>query len=235
MSDVKDVLTDILSGGRAGARTVLHNCRFEGAGASAYGREAILDLFRAEAGAVEEVQVVRSHRFAALFASAASGPVALYADLYGEHIARLWYLSAAPLLARRPERVDVPFDPSFGTLAPRVGFDPADHPELAPGHVPRVAAVGACLLDAHRVADGIPMRSAARMTRPRPFVLRAFSEGETVAVLMQVVALRGDCRPGLVQFPIAAYLRSDLLGDSTVIVDEAECDAEFSRDWQTVL
>ena len=233
MSGLRDVLRDILSGRGAGA--VLHNCRFEGAGASAYGREAILELFRAKPCALEELHVVRGRRFAALFAGAAKESVALFADLYDEHIARLWYLASAPLGSRRPERVDVPFDPAFGPPSTCVGFDPADHPDLAPEHVPRVADAAARLLNAHGVRDAIPLRSAARLARLRPIVLRAFSDGETAAVLLQVVALRNDGRPGLVQFPIAACLRSNLSAEATVVVDEAECEAELARDWRPVL
>lgn len=225
MRDLTNVLTDILGGGAGGACTVLHNCRFDGAGASVYGREAILEQFRKQPCASEDVHLVRCRRFAALFARAEGRGVALFADLYGEHIARLWYLASTPLALRRASRVDVPFDPTFGQLAQSVAFDPADHPELMSEHVPRVMAM----------ADGASMGRSTRLMRPRSFVLRAFSHGESTAVLAQVVALRSDGRPGLVQFPMAVCLRSDPPAEATVVVDESECEAAFSSDWRSVL
>ena len=118
MSDLTSVLGDMFSSGGSGMQAILHNCRFEGAGASLYGCEPIVEFLRSEAPAPEQVQVVRGRRFAALFAGTVRGSIALLADLYGEHIARLWYLAAASPHARRPERVDVPFDPTFGQLSP---------------------------------------------------------------------------------------------------------------------
>jgi hypothetical protein len=192
-------------------------------------------LFRGEVCVLEDVHAVRAGRFAALFARARSESVALFADLYGEHIARLWYLAAAPLALQRPERVDVQFDPTVGQLSTSPGFDPMDHPELAPQHAPRVAEAAARVLNAAGAGDAIPLKSGARLARLRPFVLRAFSDGETAAVLLQVIALRNDGRPGLVQFPMAAYLHSNLAAEATLVVDEAECDAELGRDWRPVL
>lgn len=232
---MKEVLSDILIGGHGAARAVLHNCRFEGAGSSAYGREAVLELFRAKKTVLQDLQAVRNGRFAAIFGLSESGSVALFADLYGEYIARLWYLAAVPLASPRGEHVDVPFDPTFGELAPSVGFDAADHPELASDHAPWAAAAAARLLDAGPAEDAISPRSGARLSRPRPFVLRAFSEGATAAVLMRMAALRGDGRPGLVQIPIAMCLPSNRPAEATVVIDEAECDAELSRDWRPLL
>ena len=235
MSDLIGVLGSVISRGRSGDQAILHNCRFEGAGTSLYGCEPIVEFLRAEAPAPEKVQVVRGRRYAALFAGTARGSIALFADLYSEHIARLWYLAEASPHARRPERVDVPFDPAFGQLTPSVGFDPVDHPELAPAHVSRVLAMATDLIENGTPGNAISLRSAEQLTRPRPYVLRAVSDGETAAMLMVVVSLRSDGQPGLVQFPIAAHLPSDLAADATVVVDEAECDAELARSWRPSL
>ena len=110
-----------------------------------------------------------------------------------------------------------------------------DHPELTPAHVPRVLAMATNLIENRAPGDAISLRSATQLTRLRPYVLRAFSDGETAAMLMVVVALRSDGQPGLVQFPIAARLPSDLVADATVVVDEAECDAELARAWRPSL
>jgi hypothetical protein len=235
MSDLIAVLGDIASSGKSGVHAILHNCRLEGAGVSLYGCEPIVEFLRSEAPAPEELQVVRGRQFAALFAGTARGPIALVADLYGEHIARLWYLAPTSLHARRPERVDVPFDPTFGQQTPSVGFDPVDYPELSAAHVSRVLALATGFLEYGPTTSAIPLRSAAQLSRLRPYVLRAFSDGEMAATLIVVVALRSDGQPGLVQFPIAARLPSDLSADATVVADEAECDAELARSWQPSL
>jgi len=229
-------LEDLLAGAANGADSVLHNCHFDGAGASAFGPEAILDVLRVGRHSAEFIQLVEGPHNAALFASEPAGSVALVADLCEGHITRLWYLgpTTLPRARLRPERVDVPFDPGFGQLAPRLEFDPADHPQLEVAHGSRVSALALPLLSPS-APDGMPLRSAVRLTRLRPYVLRAFSAGDVAAVLMIVVAQRADGQAGLVQFPIAGRLPSDRYEDATVVVDEGECDAELTRSWRPAL
>jgi len=227
-------LRDLLAGTADGDRSLLHNCRFEGAGARAFGREAILEILRPETPSAEFVQVLEGSRNAALFASDARGFVALFADLFDGSITRLWYLAPNALPKERIEQLDVPFDASFGQLIPGLEFDAHDHPELAPSHGARVNALTLSLLEPGR-ADRIALKSAARLTRLRPFVLRAFSVGDAAAVLLMVIALRNDGQAGLVQFAIAAHLPSDRLEEATMVVDEGQCDAELARSWCPVL
>jgi hypothetical protein len=227
-------LRDLLAGTGGGARSLLHNCRFEGAGASAFGREAILEILRAEARSAEFVQVLEGSCNAALFASDVRGSVALFTDQFEGHITRLWYLAPNPLPKEQAERLDVPHDANIGQLTPRLEFDARDHPQLAPFHEARVNALILPLLEPGG-ADRIPLKSAARLTRLRPFVLRAFSAGDAAAVLIMMIALRNDGQAGLVQFAIAAHLPSDRFEDATVVVDEGQCDAELARSWRPVL
>jgi hypothetical protein len=227
-------LRDLLAGTADGARSLLHNCRFDGAGASVFGREAILEILRAEAHSAEFVQVLEGPCNAALFASDARGSVAVFADRFEEHITRLWYLAPHPLPKERAERLNVPFDANFGQLTPRLEFDAQDHPQLAPSHGARVNALTLPLLEPGG-ADRIPLKSAAHLTRLRPFVLRAFSVGDAAAVLMMVIAIRNDGQAGLVQFAIAAHLPSDRFEEATMVVDEGQCDAELARSWRPVL
>lgn len=238
MSNLGGALCDILAGGGSGAGALLHNCRFEGAGASAYGREGILELFRAaplELAKIDDMHIVCSQRFAALFGRTPDGSIALFADVYDQYVTRLWYLAPRPLLGRRIDRVDVPFDPTLGQQEPCVGFDPADHKELFPMHIGRVTAVGSQFLVSRTAAHNALFQSTHLLLRPRPFVLRAFSDGESAAALFWMVALRRDGRPGLVQFSIAALISSNLPADATLVVDEAECQAELQRTWQPAL
>jgi hypothetical protein len=223
-----------LEGTADGARSVLHNCRFEGAGARAFGREAILEMLRADAQPAEFPRVLEGSCHAALFAGGARGSVALFADRLEGHITRLWYLAPDPLPKEHAARLDVPFDANFGQLTPRLEFDSRDHPQLASSHGARINALTSALLEPGG-AERIPLKSAARLTRLRPFVLRAFSVGNAAAALVMVVALRNDDQAGLVQFTVAAHLPSDRFEEATVVVDEGQCDAELARSWRPVL
>jgi len=227
-------LRDLLAGTADGARSLLHNSRFEGAGARAFGREAILEILRAEARSAEFVQVLEGSYNAALFASDARGSVALFADLFEGHITRLWYLAPNTLPKEPAEQLDVPFDANFGQLIRGLEFDAHDHPQLASSHGARVNALTLSLLEAGG-AYRIALKSAARLTRLRPFVLRAFSVGDAAAVLLMVIALRNDGQAGLVQFTIAAHVPSDRFEEATLVVDEGQCDAELARSWRPVL
>jgi hypothetical protein len=233
MSELKAVLTDVLRG-RGDASSILHNCRFDGAGASAYGREAILELFRNSAQAPDYVQAVQGPRCLALFALNTIGSMALFADTYDERVTRIWHLAPRPFPCQRTQRIDVPFDPTFGALTPRTVFDPTDQPDLSAAHLPRVQAWGAepfgpC------TAAGAALKALTKLSQLRLYVLRAFSAGDVAAVLAIVIAQRNGGTPGLVQFPIAARLPSEQPGDATVVIDEGELEAELARIWRPVL
>ena len=233
MSELKPILTDVLRG-QDEASAILHNCRFEGAGASAYGREAILEVFRAAVHAPDYAQLVEGARCAALFAVDGSGPMALVADTHERRLSRIWYLGPKSLPCRRTQRIDVPFDPTFGQLAPCLVFDPADQPDLRPAHVVRVKAWGADLFDP-RTADGCAAKALTGLSRLRPYVLRAFSDGDVAAVLAIVIAQRDGGLPGLIQFAIAARLPSEQPIDAAVVIDEGERAVEQARTWRPVL
>lgn len=235
MNSLELTLRGVLAGEGAATAAVLHNCRFDGAGSSVYGREAILDLFRSTPMALDNARLVAGARFAALFGSSAGNSVALFADIYAGNIARLRFLGPVCLARRSAARIDVPYDPALGQHAALVAFEPNDHPELPPEHRARVLTAAERFSE-HRCADDAALaRASAQLVRMRSFVLRAFSSGREAAMLLMVAALRSDGRAGLVQFAAAAWLPSDAPQDGTVVVDEGECAAALMRDWQPTL
>jgi hypothetical protein len=225
------VRLDDLAHGADADGAVLHNCRLEGAGTSVYGREAIVDWMRARAHNLEFVQLVEGRRCAALFASDAAGPIALFADLHEERITRLWYLAAQSPSGPQAQWIDIPYDASFG-LPPTNGVFNADaHLDLLPEHVGRVSKWASEPLGLE-AGDGTVMHGIAGLERLRCYVLRAFSSADVAAVLAIGVAHRSDGRPGLVHVPIAARLPSEQLTEARVVVDEAERAAQVARSWR---
>ena len=97
MTSIENTLAGILAGDGASTGAVLHNTRFEGTGATAYGREAILDAFRRQPVKLERASLVATPRFAALVGLHCDGPAALFADLHAGHVVRLWLLDRRPL------------------------------------------------------------------------------------------------------------------------------------------
>lgn len=230
MSGVKTTLRDVLTGGDPD-RAVLHNCALEGAGVSLYGREAILEFFRAAARRPDYVRIIEARRGAALFATGTEGSMALFADLHEGKIMRLRYLASRSSSQRSIERIDVPCDPGFGQLLPQTALEPADHPELNPTHLRRVTAWAARLVREGPAGD-TPLPALAGLSRARAHAVRAFSQGDCAAVLAILAGHRADGRPGLVTFAVAENLTSDQPADQGLVVDEGERVAQFARVWR---
>jgi hypothetical protein len=228
------MLRDVISGAESARVALLHNCRLEGAGTSAYGRDEILSFFRNAHSSPDWVQLVEGIRCAALFTSDASGPTAVFADLYEGRINRLWYLASTALALASAQRIDVPFDPAVGETEPRVAFDPADHPDLQAAHVDRVHSWSTGLLEGDGDETPLP-RIVAGLSRPRLGVLRAFSSGDLVAVLAMLNAQRDDGRAGIAQFLIAARLTAEHGTGATTVIDEGGRQAELARTWRPAL
>jgi hypothetical protein len=234
MSAIRDALTGLLSGGFGGGSALLHSCRMDGAGVRVYGRESILDLFRAHHPSIEFIQVLQTERSAALFAQEPRGPIALVGDLHRDHLVRLWYLAPTALPLEGLARVDVPFDSGFGQLTPAIAFDPPVHLELSPTHAVRVTTAISQLFLPEGAPQAIPSRLANRVNRMRPHVLRAFSQGDSAVVLMMVTAHRNDGNAGVVQFSVAVRLASDTPEEAAVVVDEGGLEREIQRIWKPV-
>ena len=234
MTSIENTLAGILAGDGASTGAVLHNTRFEGTGATAYGREAILDAFRRQPVKLERASLVATPRFAALIGLHCERPAALFADLHAGHVMRLWLLSSRPLAGAAADRVDVPFDFDLTHQQAALDFEPHDHPDLATTHAERVRNAALHFLPSlSSTAAPLPVVDAA-LTRVRPLVLRAFSQGERTAVLLSIHALRIDGAPGVVRFAAAALLTPEA-PDPLLVVDEAQCAAELQRGWHPAL
>lgn len=158
--------------GGAAHPAVLGACRLESGGVDVFGSEAVIDAFRRAPLALDGAVLVDSAQGAALFA----GGEAVFADLYGAHIGRLWRVGQAGPGTPEPA-VGVAFDPDLAQARAAVLFAASDHPGLAADAAARVAAAGRTIID-----DPAQFRA-------RAFVVRAFGDARSGAALFAVHAL----------------------------------------------
>lgn len=171
-------LSNIAAGKRPHGE-LLPACRLEAFGIELYGEEAIVQSFRQapleiSAGA----QVIRVPGHIAVF----DGEAALFADLYGEDIARIWRLGPGQPAPAEPA-VGVPFDPDLWQERRELAWRREDHPQLSDAGGDAVHAIG-CNLARHWEPGSGPGDY-----RVRPFLLRAFDGGEQGAALFAVYRL----------------------------------------------
>jgi hypothetical protein len=157
-----DTLRTILSGERPDGG-VLQTCRLELDGAEAYGEEAILERLRVAPFAMgRNADWIAGERHVA----SAEGDCAVFADIYGDEVARIWCLR--PGEPARPEpAVAVAFDPDLSQTRGDVSGQQSDHPDLQPGAFPHLIEAG------RRLAYD----SETPGYRARAFLIRAFSAG----------------------------------------------------------
>lgn len=198
------------------AEQVLHNCRLEGAGGEAYGRDPIAAVLAA-AGFGEDVATVAAAHGAALFGAEGR---ALFADLHNGHITRLWLLAPAGFDAiDRFERTDTPFDTDLDQRGGHLAFEPEDHPELNTADVARVREAA---------LEWLRPSGPHGLERLRPIVIRALSNDSSAAALIAVYGKRSDA-PGMARFNVAIHLPRD--GEQVTVVDEAGIRYELGRGW----
>ena len=155
---------------RAGLRPksgLLHTCRLHALGSEAYGEEAVVERFSdmVEAMPADPV-VVAVPGHLALFA----GDEAIFADLAGENISRLWRVGpGAP--AGSETAVSVSFDPDLTQVRGDVFFEARMHRQLLIDAAPRVEAIG---LELVRTDTAF---------RTRAFAVRAFGTANDGAAL----------------------------------------------------
>lgn len=202
---VADQLIRLATGVRPACDWLLGTCMLATVGVELVGEEAIVAHFRDQPLPLAEAVVYRSPTALALFA----GEAALFADLYGENVGRLWRVGAPA--APRPRAVAVPFDPDLQQARGDIGFDPQLFPELD-----EVAA-------AHVAAAARELVQTSSAFRTRCFVLRAFVDADTAVAL--VTRYQHDAPPAeSIGFSYAALRRryageTDLGG--TVVTDAA--------------
>ena len=161
---------------------VLGACRLESGGADVFGGEAVGDAFRRARLARDDAEIVAATAGIALFAAGE----AVFADVYGPHIGRLWRVGQVDPGSGEPA-VSVAFDPDLAQARAAVLFAASDHPELAGDAVEHVDAAGRAI-----IAD-------AGFFRARAFVVRAFGDARRGVALFAVHSLAaGPVRtPGL--------------------------------------
>jgi len=155
---------------------LLHNCRFEGFGAEAYGPEAIVEHFR-RAGFLlaDGAAVLESPRHIAII----DADRALFADIAEGGIQRIWALGDRALIT--PEaRLSVAFDPDLAQAGGDLFFAESDHPDLDPSGASRLADIG-----------GAMARNDAG-ARTRCFALRGFGDDTAGAALFALYRLDGS-------------------------------------------
>ena len=195
-------------------RIVLHNCRLDGAGTEAFGREAIRTVLAAARFAPHGRTVIALHT-AALFDNTHR---ALFADVYGDYVARLWLLAPDSVSDAIPERTATPFDPDLDQRGGGIAFDAADYPDLVADDASHIV---------HAAMEWLRPIGPAGLTCLRPVILRACSNEHGAAALIAVNALRTDA-PGQVRFNVGVLLPKD--GEAVTIVDEAGLAAELARE-----
>jgi len=155
---------------------LLHSCRLEVGGFDAFGIEAIGDAFRRDPVTLDSAVIAESSmHFAAIL-----GDQALFADLYGGNIGRLWRAGRAAPHPPEPF-VAVPFDPDLRQARGDIEFLAGDHPQLDIDAEARVREVGRSIL-AH---DPTAWRS-------RAFAVRAFGTTDRGAALFSVYRMTAD-------------------------------------------
>lgn len=163
---------------------LLPPCRLSAFGTSAYGEEAIVQSFRnAPLALSDAAQTIEAEGHCAIF----DGDNALFADLYGTAIARIWRLGPGEPGKTEP-MIGVPFDPDLCQARGDVAFRAEDHPALAAEASDALIGIARDEARSFRNSEGPgPYRS-------RVFVIRAFSALKEAAALFAVHRLGPDAQ-----------------------------------------
>lgn len=171
-----------LAAGQRQAGSLLPPVRLNAGGAESFGEEAVVHAFRrAPIGFSGAAEIVEADGHFAIF----EGETALVASLYGDLIARIWRLGPGAPGEVEPA-LGVPFDTDLRQSRVDVAFRAEDHPSLAVEAIPAVQTIGRDL--AHGWTEG----HGEGAYRTRPFVIRAFSDGDRGAVLFALFQLGSD-------------------------------------------
>ncbi len=169
-----DTLSAIVRGDAVSA--VAAACRFEQGSVEAYSNEAIRAAFRTAPLTLSD----KRERFEAPgHLALLNGEEAVFADLYGDVVGRLWRVGG-PAFALHEPGVSVAFDPDLAQACGDVAFGASDHPALAPD------AAGWVMQGGREIVDAAPA------FRARAFVLRAFGSTTRGAALYAVHRLGPD-------------------------------------------
>ena len=166
----------MLAAGARPASGLLHTARLEAFGVEVYGEEAIVDSFRrAPFDLSDAAKIVVAIGHIAIF----DGETALFADLSGESIARIWCLGDGDPVESEPQ-ISVVFDPDLAQSRGDVFMAASDHAALA------ADAVESTMLAGRAIARDDP---DSYLTRA--FAIRAFGTAAEGAALFAVYRLAG--------------------------------------------
>ena len=179
MNMIAEVLATLGQGIRPSADGLLGNCRLEWRGGEACGEEAILESFRMNRFDVAAGRMIADERG---FAILDGNGGALFGDLYGGRIGRLWRVGPGEPPPAEPA-ITVAFDPDLSQERGDVLFRAADHPHLSSDLAPALLAAARGLVEAER---------SHGFHRVRAFIVRAFSVDGAAAALAAVYRLGGQ-------------------------------------------
>lgn len=175
------------------SHALLGACRLESGGVDAFGSEAVIDAFRRAPLPLDDAVLVEGGQGAAVFASGE----AVFADLYGAHIGRLWRVGQADPGTPEPG-ISVAFDPDLTQAWIPVLFAASDHPDLAADAAARVEEAGRTIVE------------HPALFRARAFVVRAFGDAQSGAALYAVHGLAaGVVRTALLTMAAACWKDGD--------------------------
>lgn len=169
----------MLAAGQRPTSGLLHTARLAAYGTEFYGEEAIVEAFRREPQVISDaVTVLALPGHIAIFDS----DTALFADLHGESIARIWRLGDGDPAAGEPG-ISVAFDPDLAQARGDVFAAETDHPALGPDAFEKLLQAGRTI--AH--ADPASYRT-------RAIAVRAFGNAAEGSALFAVHRLIGNPR-----------------------------------------
>ncbi len=191
---------------------LLHTCRLHAFGSEAYGEEAIVERFRTMPyGLPADPYVVGAPGHLAVFAGAG----AMFADLAGDNIARLWRVGpGTPVM---PESgVSVSFDPDLAQARGGLFFSARDHRQLAAGAAQRVEAIG------------LELARGGTAFRTRTFAIRAFGTVTEGAVLFALHRISEGSQRNAGFIHVAAHWSG---GDVVTVHDSSGEAAVAAKPW----
>lgn len=211
----ENLLRALAAGENVPSGAVLQTARMSALGREVYGEEEIIeDLRRHPLG--EDGKFISCDAHAVLYWA----DRALFADLSGAHIMRLWRLGPGMPVEREPA-VSVPFDSDMTQARGDVIFQASDHLSLAESDILRVVSAGRDLAQNWKTENAPALRA-------RAFCIRAFSTKDAVVALFSVHSLTGN-RERTVRFVPALIVSG---ANETVVRDLAEEAGAGARVWQ---
>lgn len=166
-----------LAAGKRPTSSLLHTARLAAYGSEFYGEEAIVEALRLDPRPLSNAaQVLTAPGHAAIF----DGHLALFADLNGELVGRIWLIGNSQPVAREPG-LSVAFDPDLAQARGDVFAQASDHPALEDEAFEQVLIAGRSIVNDDPTSY-----------RTRALCVRAFGSNVEGAALFAVCRLTGQ-------------------------------------------